>query len=73
MAVTVCGLSLAVFWDHAIYLFTLSKEKDQDKVVPKSMANLLTLLIAADILFQVLAEKAAAIRLSPTLAGRDAR
>jgi hypothetical protein len=37
------------------------------------MANLLKLLIAADILFQVLAEKAAATRLSSTLAGRDAR
>ncbi len=42
-------------------------------MVPESMANLLKLLTAADILFQVLAENAAATKLSPTLAGRDAR
>jgi hypothetical protein len=70
---TVCGLSFAVFWDHATYLFTLSDDKGHEKVVPESTANLLKLLIAADILFQVLAEKAAATKQASAHAGRDVR
>ncbi len=72
-ALTVCGLSMAVFWDHMMYLFTIFVEKGQVKVVPESMANLLKLLTAADILFQVLSEKAAATKLSSTPAGKDTR
>jgi hypothetical protein len=55
------------------YLFTISVEKGQVKVVPESMANLLKLLTAADILFHVLAEKAAATKCASAPVGRETR
>jgi hypothetical protein len=72
-ALTVCGLSIAIFWDHVTYLFTNSVRKGQVNVVPESMANLLKLFTAADILFQVLAEKAAATKRASAPVGRETR
>jgi hypothetical protein len=51
------------------YPFTVSILKDQIIVVPESMANLLKLLKAADVLFQLLLENAAVIRLTSVPAG----
>jgi hypothetical protein len=66
----VFGLSLAIFRAHETNLFIAVSVKGQTIMEPESLANLLKLFRAAQVLFQLLSEYAAEIRPTSEPAGR---
>ncbi len=67
------GLSLAIFRAHETKLFIAVSVKGQAIMDPESLANLLKLFRAAQVLFQLLSEYAAEIRPASKPAGRHPR